>query len=305
VNASPAPPRAPSQALPLAAVVFGASTLALAPILVRLSDTGPAAAGFWRLAFALPLLLLIGVRSDPRRDIGTPPKFAVLAGVFFVLDLACWHYGIVMTSVVNATTLCNLTPIVVTIAAWLLFRERPKALFVVAMLVAIGGAVVMATAKGAGGTGTNPPLGDLLSLATALWYGSYFLAVRQARTEGATATRTMIWATAAGAPLLLLVSIALREPLTPSHAAGWAACAGLGLAHVLGQGSVAWALGRLPASITAVTILIQPLVAAALSWAVFGEAVGTLQAVGGALVLGGVVLAQRSAATAKPVVAAD
>jgi drug/metabolite transporter (DMT)-like permease len=71
----------------------------------------------------------------------------------------------------------------------------------------------------------------------------------------------------------------------------------MGLMHVAGQGGVAWALGRLPASITAVTILIQPLVAAGLSWIVFGETLAPVQALGGALVLGAIVLAQVSART--------
>jgi drug/metabolite transporter (DMT)-like permease len=64
--------------------------------------------------------------------------------------------------------------------------------------------------------------------------------------------------------------------------------------HVFGQGGVAWALGRLPASVTAVTILIQPIVAALLGWWVFGETLTPIQAAGGALVLAAVVLAQRS-----------
>ena len=63
------------------------------------------------------------------------------------------------------------------------------------------------------------------------------------------------------------------------------ACAGLGLMHVVGQGGVAWALGRLPASVTAVTILIQPVVAALLGWWIFAEALTPVQAIGGVLVL--------------------
>ena len=57
---------------------------------------------------------------------------------------------------------------------------------------------------------------------------------------------------------------------------------------------VAWALGKLPASVTAVTILIQPVVAGLLGWWIFGETLTPVQALGGALVLGAIVLAQRS-----------
>jgi drug/metabolite transporter (DMT)-like permease len=64
--------------------------------------------------------------------------------------------------------------------------------------------------------------------------------------------------------------------------------------HVVGQGAIAWALGRLPASLTSVVVLLQPVVAAALSWALFGEPVTAVQGLGASVLLGGVVLAQRS-----------
>jgi drug/metabolite transporter (DMT)-like permease len=91
-----------------------------------------------------------------------------------------------------------------------------------------------------------------------------------------------------------IAGLALGEDMIPATAAGWAACVAMGLMHVAGQGGVAWALGRLPAAITAVTILIQPLVAAALSRVIFGETLSLIQALGGALVLGAIVLAQWS-----------
>lgn len=282
---------AASRLLPLMVVLASASILGLAPILVRLTETGPAAAGFWRFAFALPLLLVLVGR--PGGDgIGRPSKWMLLAGLFFTLDLSFWHYGIVMTSVANATVLCNLTPVVVTLIGWMFFRERPARLFILALALAMGGALAMA-AGARPGQGTNPPLGDLLSLTVSFWYAGYFLAVKAARTT-AGALRVTFWATLAGLPLMGAVSLGMGEDMIPATAAGWAACIAMGLMHVAGQGGVAWALGRLPAAITAVTILIQPLVAAGLSWIVFGETLAPVQALGGALVLAAIVLAQWS-----------
>jgi drug/metabolite transporter (DMT)-like permease len=68
------------------------------------------------------------------------------------------------------------------------------------------------------------------------------------------------------------------------------------LAHVFGQGSIAWALGRLPASTASVTVLVQPVAAALLGYLIFGEALTPLQAAGGALALVGVVIAQQAPA---------
>jgi len=277
--------------IPLLVVLASASILGLAPILVRLTETGPAAAGFWRLVFALPLLAIL-IGRPGGEGIGAPSKWMVLAGLFFALDLSFWNYGIVMTSVANATVLCNLTPVVVTLIGWLVFKERPARLFILALGLAMGGAFAMASAA-RGGQGTHPLLGDLLSLTVSFWYAGYFLMVKQARTT-AGALRITFWATVAGVPILGGVSLMLGEEMIPATAAGWAACGAMGVMHVAGQGGVAWALGRLPASITAVTILIQPLVAAGLSWMIFGESLAPIQALGGALVLCAIVLAQWS-----------
>ena len=74
--------------------------------------------------------------------------------------------------------------------------------------------------------------------------------------------------------------------------------------HATGQGAIAWALGRLPASLTSVVVLVQPVAAAGLGWVILGERVGVIQALGACVLLAGVVLAQRSAgaSTAAPVV---
>jgi len=280
----------------LLVLVVSAAVLGLAPILVRLADTGPAAAGFWRFAFALPWLMLLVLRpgqAADERGPGRPSLLMGLAALFFVLDLAFWHYSIAFTSVANATTLTNLTPVVVTAVAWLMFRERPRALFLLALAVALVGAWTM-SAGADGRQGPDPRLGDLFAAVTALWYAGYFLTVKVLRGR-ASAGRIMLWSTALGLPLLLGVSLALGEPLAPASAAGWLACAGLGLVHVAGQGGVAWALGRLPAALTAVTVLIQPVVAAVLGWMLFAETMTGAQLAGAAALLTGVVLAQWSA----------
>jgi drug/metabolite transporter (DMT)-like permease len=274
----------------LGALLFGAVVIGLAPILARLTETGPAMAGFWRLLLALPLLALIARRGG--EGLGRPSRLVVLAGVMFALDIGFWHYGLAYTSVAKATVLTNLTPVVVTLFAWIFLRQRPRALFVAAVALAVAGAATLALDKG-GTPGRNPALGDALSLATALWYALYFLAVGEARKRDG-ATRVMFWSTLTGVPLLLAAGLALGEDLISEGAAGWAACAGLGLVHVAGQGSIAWALGRLPTATASVVVLIQPVIAALLGWMLFAETLGPWQAVGAAVALTGVLLAQHA-----------
>ena len=293
---TPGAPVLPSRAAALIVLVLAAMVLGLAPILVRLSDAGPAAAGFWRFAFALPWLLVMTARPGGE-GIGRPSNWMLLAGGMLVFDLGFWHYSITLTSVANATTLTNLTPVVVTLVGWWLFRERPRALFLVALAAAIAGAVTMSLGAD-GGQGSNPPLGDVFAAFTAVWYAGYFIAVKGAR-DRHSAGRVMLWSTAIAAPGLLLAAFVLGEQVLPGSWGGWAACAGLGLVHVLGQGGVAWSLGRLPTALTAVTVLIQPIAAAVLGWLLFGETLTVVQAIGGAVVLAAIVLAQWSSVKKK------
>lgn len=273
----------------VAVLLFGACVIGLSPILVRLTTTGPAAAGFWRLVFALPLLAAMTLRTSG--SLGRPSNMALIAGVMFALDLGFWHYGIKYTSVTNATVLSNLTPVVVTAFAWIFLKQRPRALFLLAVAVAVAGAWTMALGKPGGGHIVNQPLGDAFSVTTALWYALYMLAIGEGR-KRETTSRLMFWTSVVGAPLMLVAVLVLREQLIPLTAAGWLACLGLGVMHVAGQGSIAWAMGRLPTSTASVVVLIQPVVAAWLGFVLFGEAIGPLQAAGAAVALAGVVLAQ-------------
>ena len=290
--------------LALAALVFGALVIGTSPILVRLADCGPAAAGFWRLSFATPLLALMAV-AGPRvgvgtaGGIGTPSRAILLAGLWFAADLGCWHYGIRYTSVANATVLPNLTPVIVTLVSWFLFRERPRPVFLLGMATAIGGAVLMAEAAAHAPAGPLPHIGDLLSASTAIWYALYFLAVRSARLTRSTLS-VMLWSCLVGMPLLLITALLMREQILPATALGWAAAVGLGFAHVFGQGSIAWALGRLPASTASVTVLVQPVMAAVIAYFLFGETLTPLQALGAAVALAGIVIAQQAPARRQP-----
>ena len=280
----------------LAALIVGALAIAFSPVFVRLTGTGPAAAGFWRLALALPALtVLAGFDRSPRGSRG-PRGLTLVAGLFFALDLGFWHYGVKFTTVANSTILANLSPVAVTAAAWLMLGERPGRGFLAGLALALVGVCGIAAARGGGG-GLDPPLGDGLSATTALWYAGYLLCVRKVRARQTT-SEVMLWSTLVGAPLLLIAAALMGERILPTTPGGWGACIGLGVVHVVGQGCIAWALGRLPASTASVVVLVQPVLSAALGWWIFAESMSPLQLLAGAAALGGVVIAQLAAARA-------
>src|SRR6185436_10491007 len=129
----------------LAALLFGATCIALSPIFVRLSEAGPTATAFWRVALAVPALWIfffLKVKDKPKRYAGRWPLLFA-AGFAFAGDLGFWHLSIQFTSVANSTLLANLASIFVTLAAWLFLRQRPTGLFLAGLGAALVGVTLL------------------------------------------------------------------------------------------------------------------------------------------------------------------
>lgn len=277
-----------------AALLLGGAALGLSPIFVRLADVGPTASAFWRLALAAPVLW-IWVWLRERRPAGARASLlpAVwLAGFFFAADLGVWHWSIRYTTVANSTLLANFAPIFVTLGGWWLFRNRVSGVFVIAMVTALGGTTLLVGPSFA--LGGHRVLGDALGLLTAVFYASYMLSIKRAR-EGVSTARLMALSTSVSVVLLLPVAWLSPQPMLPAGWYGWSVLLGLALvSQVLGQSLIAYAFAHLSAALSSVTVLIQPVVATGLAWALFGEALGWSQLGGGVLVLAGIFLARRS-----------
>jgi drug/metabolite transporter (DMT)-like permease len=279
-------------------LLAGGCCIAFAPIFVRLSDTGPVASAFWRTALAVPVLWIWALRTpiNPAAAAGAIGRGPILslmfAGLFFALDLGVWHWSIVWTSVANSTLLANLAPIFVTLAGWLFWRQKVTRTFLVGMFVAIVGMFVLVGPNfGIGGTRL---LGDALGALTGAFYAGYMLAIKAARDARISTARLMAWSTTITAIALFPVAIVSPQPFLPAALAGWLPLLGLALvSQSLGQGLIAYAFAHLPASLSSVSLLIQPVVAALAAWAIFGEAVGAAQLLGGAIVLSGIWLAKK------------
>jgi drug/metabolite transporter (DMT)-like permease len=291
VNAPAAPAASRIETLAFLALLAGGCAIAFAPIFVRLSDTGPVASAFWRTALAAPLLWAWTLRADPN-PAAIPRGALAGAGIFFAFDLGLWHWSILYTSVANATLLANLAPIFVTLAGWILYRHSVTRTFLVGMVTAICGMAILVGPNFA--TGGTRFAGDALAALTALFYGGYMLCIKSARDAGAGTARLMAWSTTITAIALFPVALLSPQPMLPQAAQGWAVLAGLALVtQILGQGIIAYAFAHLPASLSAVSLLIQPVMAALFAWALFGEAIGAAQFVGGSVVLAGIWLAKR------------
>lgn len=278
----------------LGALLAGATFIALSPIFVRLSEAGPTATAFWRVALAVPplwVLYALKSRTRARRYSGKWPLL-LAAAVAFSGDLAFWHKSIQLTSVANATLLANLASIFVTLAAWMFLRQRPTSLFLGGLAAALGGVTLLVyTSLEFSVTGL---VGDALGVVTAMFYAAYLLAVKGLRDRGETTLHLMAVTTTITAILLLPVALATGEPMAPASVNGWLVLLGLALvSHAAGQGLIAYALAHLPAAFSSVSLLFQPVMAALFAWLLLAEPLVALQVAGGAVVLLGIWLARR------------
>ncbi|HEY9531188.1 MAG TPA: DMT family transporter [Burkholderiales bacterium] len=276
----------------LGALFLGATCIALSPIFVRLSEAGPTATAFWRVALAVPpLWLLLLLREKTPKSTALWPLY-LAAGLAFAGDLVFWHSSIKLTSVANSTLLANLASLFVTLAAWAFLRQRPTRLFLAGLGAALlGVALLVHTSLQFSPSALT---GDALGVVTAMFYAAYILAVKGLRDRGATTLRLMAITSTITAILLLPVALASGEQFFPSTLAGWTILAGLALvSHAAGQGFIAYALAHLPASFSSVGLLLQPVVAALFAWLLLAEPLVALQVAGGLIVLAGIYLARR------------
>jgi drug/metabolite transporter (DMT)-like permease len=278
--------------LAFAALLVGAAAIAFAPIFVRLSDTGPTASAFWRVALALaPLWVWASMSPRAERTAPLPWKPLVIAGLCFAGDLGAWHVSIVYTSVANSTLEANFAPIFVTLGAWLLFRQRVSRLFLIALAVTLGGAALLIGPNFA--LGGRALAGDALGVLTAVFYAGYMLAIKSASERSRTAG-IMAVSTTVAAVVLLPYALATADVFLPQSATGWLVLIGLALIpHIAGQSLIAYGFAHLPAAFSSVSLLLQPVLAAIYAWALLGEAVGPAQMLGGLVVLAGIYLARR------------
>ncbi|MDE0797424.1 MAG: DMT family transporter [Alphaproteobacteria bacterium] len=288
-----------TERIAILALFIGAITIAFAPILVRLSEVGPSATGFHRFLLAIPLYWAIAA-TLPRPTVaegserpGTVRDFVLIAmaGVYLAADVAVWHYSIQMTTVANSTLLANVAPVFVVLGGWLLFRTRVTGTYLIGLAAAMTGVFILSRASLS--LSQDHFIGDLLGILTAVFYAAYQMSVERLRKRFSTVT-IMKYAIPVSALVMLPVALASGEDLLPVTLAGWGFLIALAAGpQVFGQGLIAWALAHLPVAFASVSLLVQPVTAALVAWALFGEHIGLQQGIGAVIVLGGIMLARR------------
>lgn len=291
----------------LAALGAGACAISLAPVFVRLSDTGPTATAFYRLILAQPLLWVI-VMSMERKSTNEPlakghlsgiramiPMFA-LAGVMFALDMGFWHTSIHLTTMANSTLIANSAPFFVIIGAKFLLKERIPQKFYYLFPLALIGMSMLARANLS--TTGEALMGDLCALITAFFYGAYQLCVKHLRNSRIHPMIILAFSGIPAALILLTGALVFNERLVPENPASWWALLGLAwFSHIGGQGLIIYAFGHLPAGMASLGLLLQPVIVIFLGWILHDERMNGVQISGAVLLLTALYMASRKPAS--------
>jgi drug/metabolite transporter (DMT)-like permease len=281
------------------ALLAGGTAIGFAGIMMRLSDVNPIASAFWRLALAAPVLWIWAWTTKPQDQAkGMRTDFQLtlaLTGIYFAGDMAFWHLSLHFTTVSNATLLSNLAPLFIAAWMWLVYRIRFAHAFVLGMATALAGALLLVgpNLSGSHASGYGRLLGDGVGVVSAVFYAAYQLSVKNARDHYSTA-RLMAWSSTFSALALLPFALLSPGAFWPAGWSGWLPLLGLALvAQIGGQTVIAYASAHLPASLSSVSLLIQPLIATLAAWMLFAEAVAPVQMAGGILLLFGIFLCKR------------
>lgn len=283
--------------------LVGAVTIAFSGILYRLADVSPTTGAFFRCAYAVPPLLLLAWLED--RRLGPRPwetrRWAWLAGAFFAFDLILWHRSIEYVGAGLATVLGNTQVLLVGVAAWVLFHERPSRTVTAAIPVAMVGVVLISGVLEDGAYGDDPRLGVAFGLLTGVAYTGFLLTLRHGASDLRRVAGPLADATLACAIFTIPPGLALGELdfVPPPSAQLWLLLLALS-SQVVGWLLITTSLPRMPAAVTSVLLTVQPVCSVLFAAILLDEDPSSLQLLGVVAILAGLVLASASRPTAEP-----
>lgn len=276
----------------------GAACISTSAIVLQLSHGSAGTTAFFRCALALPGLYALAF-FEQRRLGRRPPRdrlVAAVAGAFLGMDLVLWAHCIYDVGAGVATVLGNLQVLFVTLIAWAVLRERPRAQFALALPIVLFGVVLVSGLVGHSALARHPVAGVLYGLGTSVAYAIFILVLRRSTKGTRYVAGPLADATAGAATASLVLGLALGQiDLAPRLGAlGWFIVLALA-SQTIGWLLITSSLPRLPAAISSLLLLLQPAAALVLAAIVLSQRPTLVQVLGAALVCGGVLVAARSA----------
>lgn len=280
---------------PLGSLVIGTIAISFSPVFIRLAEVSPDSAGFYRMLFAaVSLALLLKIRRVKIRIGPAPLGLLIASGVVLSLDFMCWHRSIHFIGPGLSTLLGNFQVFFTVLLSRLLFRERPGRLFLLAVILASVG-MVLVTGTDLGARDADYRFGVLFGFGTALCYSGYILLMKSAMNRQPLD----------GSTCMLVVSLTCTlffAVVTPAMGASFRIPDLVSLLALLGVGVVCttfgWslissALKVVPVTLASLFLLLQPGLAFVWDVLFFARPTSGIEALGVLLILAGIYFGMR------------
>jgi drug/metabolite transporter (DMT)-like permease len=255
--------------------------LAFGPWLVRMADTGPIAAGFWRIALAIPVLFVLAkLLKDPVR---MPPRglmwVLIAAGFIFAADLISWHLGIRMTKLANSNLLGNSTSFLLPL--WVFFSTRTLPNRQQGLALALAGAGTAIMMGRSFELSASNLIGDILCFMAGAFYTLFLVMMTRVRDQIAPLPMLTI-ISVTSAPFFFLAAFAAGEDIWPHN---WGPLILLAMgSQVIGQVLLLRTINHVSALLFGLLLLSQPIIGTTIGWLAYGEVLTTADWIGAALI---------------------
>ena len=281
----------------MAIAMFGGVVVSFAPILYALSNANPLTGAFFRMVYALPfLVIIIWFRNAEDLRSTNTRLIAIIAGFAFSLDFLAYHSTVDWIGTGIGTLIGNSQVIIVTLASWWLFGERPNLSILISLPIVMFGLFLISGIWDDEPYGDYPVRGVIAGVFTAIFYSAFLIIYRFANRELAPATNLQFDSTIGCALGLLILSfLPLKsihvepidfQPTFPVHA--WLLLLAI-LSQVIGWLAIAYSLPRLPAAYTSFAILLQPTLTIVWGVILLSESPSIQQSIGMFLILGSII----------------
>jgi drug/metabolite transporter (DMT)-like permease len=278
---------------------LGSTLIGSSAVFVRLSDLGPLTTGFYRMLFALPLLM-VWMSWEKERPTITPSaplsfrdvRGLFIAGAFFALDLALWNWSIDYTTIVNSTLFNNTAAFYVPIILWVMYKEKPSMKILIGASIGFLGCAFLVGDSFS--INIKYILGDLVALLSGLMVAFYLISLKQIRGLYSTGF-LMFWTGGCATVFMAGFSYLAGEAFWPLTFRDFASIFGQAvLVHALGQGLIAFSLDKIPASYAAIILFLAPVTGAILGWLFYAESLSMIKIAGMVLVMISIVAVRRT-----------
>jgi drug/metabolite transporter (DMT)-like permease len=257
----------------------------------------PLAINLLRVGFSLLLFWLLWLAAKEKQGIKKEHirRFLLCGLTGVAINQTLFIKGLTLTSTVHASLLTLVTPLVITLFAVWILKEKLTVAKACGLLLGIGGAVLLVASKTSSNSGSNPLLGDTLILINAISYAGYFILVKPLM-QTYSALHVVRWMFTFG--LLFILPFAWAD----TAAIAWSdlGTGGLGaLAFIVVAGTFmayvfnAYGIRQLGAATTGSYIYTQPVFAVLLAAFFLSETLSWDKVMAAALIFAGVYLVGR------------